>query len=358
MKRGTNGLSSSTFTSSRAAFDIHRSTPKRCLVGRHTECTGSPGASWRIHATRSLISSGVGNKVVLFGARTGGDGIGGASILASETFEEGGPSKRPSVQVGDPFMEKLLIECCLELFREDLVVGIQDLGGAGLTCATSETASRGVAMALVNARMSDRSFRRYSKVSKLTARLLRKLDRIFAASNLDRTRLTALGVEPERIDAEMVKALTAGGHPVYLAVHANHPRELTAAARAACARLADAGIVLLGQTVLLRGVNDDFDTLAGLMRGMVESRIRPYYLHHPDLAPGTGHFRVSIETGQALVAALRGRLSGLCQPTYMLDIPGGHGKAPIGRSAIAPRGDGCFTVTDWRGTDHAYPPTD
>lgn len=165
-------------------------------------------------------------------------------------------------------------------------------------------------------------------------------------------------VEPERVDTAMVEALQAGGHPVYLAVHANHPRELTAAARAACARLADAGIVLLGQTVLLRGVNDDFDTLAGLMRGMVESRIRPYYLHHPDLAPGTGHFRVSIETGQALVAALRGRLSGLCQPTYMLDIPGGHGKAPIAESAIAARGDGCFTVTDWRGTEHAYPPTD
>src|SRR5690606_1265904 len=130
-------------------------------------------------------------------------------------------------------------------------------------------------------------------------------------------------VEPERVDAEMVKALKAGGHPVYLAVHANHPRELTAAARAACARLADAGIVLLGQTVLLRGVNDDFDTLAGLMRGMVESRIRPYYLHHPDLAPGTGHFRVSLESGQAPVAALRGRLSGHCQPPSTRDSPGG-----------------------------------
>ena len=165
-------------------------------------------------------------------------------------------------------------------------------------------------------------------------------------------------VEPERVDAEMVEALRAGGHPVYLAVHANHPRELTAAARAACARLADAGIVLLGQSVLLRGVNDNADTLAALLRGMVESRIRPYYLHHPDLAPGTGHFRVPIAEGQALVAALRGRLSGLCQPTYMLDIPGGHGKAPIGPNAIAPRGDGCFTVTDWRGTEHAYPPAD
>jgi len=86
---------------------------------------------------------GVGNKVVLFGARTGGDGIGGASILASDSFSEGGPTKRPAVQVGDPFAEKVLIECCLELFKQDLVEGIQDLGAAGISCATSELASNG-----------------------------------------------------------------------------------------------------------------------------------------------------------------------------------------------------------------------
>ena len=88
-------------------------------------------------------ASGTGNLVILYGARTGGDGIGGVSVLASETFDEGGPAKRPSVQVGDPFMEKLLIECTLELFAEELVAGIQDLGGAGLSCATSELASAG-----------------------------------------------------------------------------------------------------------------------------------------------------------------------------------------------------------------------
>src|SRR3954447_21772774 len=88
-------------------------------------------------------ASGAGNKVVLFGARTGGDGIGGASILASDTFSAGGPTKRPAVQVGDPFAEKVLIECCLELFRDDLVEGIQDLGAAGISCATSELASNG-----------------------------------------------------------------------------------------------------------------------------------------------------------------------------------------------------------------------
>ena len=88
-------------------------------------------------------ATGAGNKVVLFGARTGGDGIGGASILASECFEDGMPAKRPSVQVGDPFMEKVLIECCLDLFRAGLVLGIQDLGAAGISCATSELASNG-----------------------------------------------------------------------------------------------------------------------------------------------------------------------------------------------------------------------
>ena len=88
-------------------------------------------------------AAGAGNLVVLFGAKTGGDGIGGVSVLASETFGAGGSTKRPSVQVGDPFVEKILIECSLEIFAEDLVVGIQDLGGAGLSCATSELASGG-----------------------------------------------------------------------------------------------------------------------------------------------------------------------------------------------------------------------
>ncbi|HLP22640.1 MAG TPA: phosphoribosylformylglycinamidine synthase subunit PurL [Microbacteriaceae bacterium] len=103
---------------------------------------------------------GVGNKVVLFGARTGGDGIGGASILASDSFDEGGPTKRPAVQVGDPFAEKVLIECCLELFAEDVVEGIQDLGAAGISCATSELAAAGdggMAITLDNVLLRDPS---------------------------------------------------------------------------------------------------------------------------------------------------------------------------------------------------------
>ena len=162
-------------------------------------------------------------------------------------------------------------------------------------------------------------------------------------------------VEPGRVDAEMVAALRASGKTTYLAVHANHPREFTSEARLAMARPVDGGVVLVSQSVLLKGVNDDVETLAALMKSFVENRVKPYYLHHPDLAPGTSHFRVSIEQGQALVAALRGRISGLAQPTYVLDIPGGHGKADIAASTIAGR-DGCFTVRDWQGGEHAYPP--
>jgi lysine 2,3-aminomutase len=162
-------------------------------------------------------------------------------------------------------------------------------------------------------------------------------------------------VEPERVDQDMVSALTASGKTTYLAVHANHPREFTPAARQAFRTLVEGGVVLVSQSVLLRGINDSVETLAALMRGFVENRIKPYYLHHPDLAPGTGHFRLSIEEGQALVAALRGRISGLCQPIYVLDIPGGHGKAELGQSRIS-GGDGCMTIKDWQGNEHAYPP--
>ena len=158
--------------------------------------------------------------------------------------------------------------------------------------------------------------------------------------------------DPDRVTPALVKALRGSGKAVYVALHADHPRELTPGARAACARLVDAGVPMLGQTVLLAGVNDDPETLGALMRAMVESRIKPYYLHHPDHAPGTSHFRTTIAEGQKVMRAMRGRLSGLCQPTYVLDIPGGHGKVPVGPDYL--RGD---RIDDpWSGR-HAYPPT-
>ena len=109
-------------------------------------------------------------------------------------------------------------------------------------------------------------------------------------------------------------------------MHANHASEFTDNARAALARLSQAGISLLSQSVLLRGINNNLDALRDLMRAFLSARVKPYYLHHPDLAPGTAHFRLSIDEGLALVNQMRGDLSGLAQPAYMLDLPGGFGK--------------------------------
>ena len=143
-------------------------------------------------------------------------------------------------------------------------------------------------------------------------------------------------VAPERVTPALVEALRSTAKTVYVALHANHPRELTDAARAACRRIVDAGIAMVSQSVLLRGVNDDVQTLEALMRGFVEMRVKPYYLHHGDLAPGTAHLRTTIDEGQALMRALRARLSGLALPTYVLDIPGAHGKVPVGPTFVQP----------------------
>jgi lysine 2,3-aminomutase len=194
----------------------------------------------------------------------------------------------------------------------------------------------------------------------LSARRLRAV--MGALSAIDHVRIvrihTRLPVaDPDRITPELVRAMKVKGRAVYVAVHVNHPRELTPQARAALARMADAGLVLLGQSVLLKGVNDDPQVLADLMRALVECRVKPYYLHHGDLAPGTAHLRTSIETGQALMRQLRGRLSGLCQPTYMLDIPGGHGKSPLGPSyvdRVGVNGGAHWTVEDYTGRRHRY----
>jgi lysine 2,3-aminomutase len=162
-------------------------------------------------------------------------------------------------------------------------------------------------------------------------------------------------VSPEKITPALVRALKASGATTYVALHANHPRELTAPVRAACARIADAGIPMVSQSVLLRGVNDDVQTLEALMRAFVECRIKPYYLHHADLAPGTAHFRTSIAEGQALMRALRGRMSGLAQPAYVLDIPGGHGKVPVGPGYIDMCGEAGAVVEDINGKKRGYP---
>src|SRR5579872_4143203 len=172
--------------------------------------------------------------------------------------------------------------------------------------------------------------------------------------------------EPQRISDKMVSALKVKGATTWVALHANHVRELTPKARTACAAMIDAGIPMVSQSVLLKGVNDDPETLEALMRGFVECRIKPYYLHHGDLAPGTSHLRTTLSRGQQIMRALRGRVSGLCQPEYVVDIPGGYGKSPVGPGYLSPeksfsadREQGIETryrIVDYCGDVHLYPP--
>jgi lysine 2,3-aminomutase len=160
-------------------------------------------------------------------------------------------------------------------------------------------------------------------------------------------------VDPTHITEPFVTALRSGAKAVWVALHANHPREFTAQGRAAIARLVDAGIAMVSQSVLLAGVNDDAETLEALMRAFVENRVKPYYLHHLDTAPGVEHFRTSIAAGQALMQSLHAAASGLCQPTYVLDIPGGVCKARLSPCDAQPTASG-WTITDDQGRTHDY----
>jgi len=236
---------------------------------------------------------------------------------------------------------------CRFCFRREMVgpAGLRPLSGAALDAAMAYIAERPDIWEVIVTGgdpfiLSPRRLRE----------VMRRLGEI-AHVKVVRFHTRVPAVTPERVTAALVAALKAPGKAIYVALHANHARELTPAARAACAKIVEAGIPMLGQTVLLRGVNDAAETLAALMRAFVESRIKPYYLHHADLAPGTSHLRTSLADGQALMREMRGAVSGLCQPTYILDIPGGHGKVPVGPGYLTP---GC--VEDPAGRRHAYPP--
>lgn len=133
---------------------------------------------------------------------------------------------------------------------------------------------------------------------------------------------------PERVTPELCNLLRKF-HPLYINTHFNHPDEITAESGAACARLADAGIPLGNQTVLLKGVNDSVDTMRDLMTGLLGVRVRPYYLHQMDLVQGTAHFRTSVRSGLEIVRGLRGHVSGLAVPHYVIDLPGGKGKVAV-----------------------------
>jgi lysine 2,3-aminomutase len=156
--------------------------------------------------------------------------------------------------------------------------------------------------------------------------------------------------DPDRLTGELCAAMETD-RSMWLVVHANHASEFTPAAAAALRRVRALGIPLLGQSVLLRGVNDSATALEALFRAMLANRIKPYYLHQLDPAPGTARFHVPIEEGRALLASLRGRVTGLAWPTYVLDIPGGFGKVPLGPDYLDPDG----RVRDPDGRQHGLP---
>lgn len=158
--------------------------------------------------------------------------------------------------------------------------------------------------------------------------------------------------EPSRVTDEMIAALQSE-KAVYIVFHANHANELTDKVRLVADKFIRAGMPLLSQSTLLKGVNDDAAALEGLFRKLTAMKIKPYYLHHPDMAPGTSHFRLSLERGREIVSPLWGRLSGIAQPHYVLDIPGGFGKVPLACDRIEKK-DGDYFVTDFKGRRHLY----
>ncbi len=161
-------------------------------------------------------------------------------------------------------------------------------------------------------------------------------------------------VAPAKITDAVIDALS-GDKPVYMAIHANHARELTQHASTALSRLARAGVVLLGQSVLLAGVNDDVDTLLNLFNTMLDNRIKPYYLHHPDKTAGTAHFRLSLERGMALMDSVRARApSGMAIPQYTLDIPGGVSKIPLNAEYVTKKSHNTYQLRDPSGGLHTY----
>ena len=159
---------------------------------------------------------------------------------------------------------------------------------------------------------------------------------------------------PQRVTPRLVSILKRF-HPLFINIQFNHPDEITPASAAACSQLADAGIPLGSQSVLLKGVNDDAHTLRHLLRALLSIRVRPYYLHHPDPVAGINHFRVPLRKGLAIMRALRGPVSGIAIPQYMLDLPGGGGKVPLLPQYIEEELENCLVVKNFEGKLYEYP---
>jgi lysine 2,3-aminomutase len=184
-----------------------------------------------------------------------------------------------------------------------------------------------------------------------TERLARLLHRIREIEHVDYVRLATRApvTLPQRITDELCQAIRESHEATWVMTHFNHPKELTDEARAACARLANAGLPVMNQTVLLRGVNDDPNTLERLFRGLVRARVRPYYLLQMDPVGGTGHLRTSLRCGIELMAALQGRISGIALPKLIVDTPGGLGKVPIGPNYLVSEEGGVTVLQTFRG---------
>ena len=190
-----------------------------------------------------------------------------------------------------------------------------------------------------------------------TDRIDRLLSRVRAIPTVETIRLaTRVPVTlPMRITPELVKALRKH-HPVWVMTHFNHPKELTKQSIAACTRLADAGFPVMNQSVLLRGINDDADTLETLFRGLVKARVRPYYLLQTDPVRGTGHLRTPLAKGLEILEKLQGRLSGIAMPKLICDTPGGKGKVPLSPDYVVSRdaAKGETTLRTFRGEHVTY----
>ena len=192
-----------------------------------------------------------------------------------------------------------------------------------------------------------------------SSRLRAVFERLKAIESVDYVRLATRVVVtlPQRVDDDFCDALRT--HPsLWLMTHFNHPRELSPIATEACARLADRGIPVMNQTVLLHGVNDDALTLETLFRELVRRRVRPYYLLQSDPVRGTGHLRTPLSVGCEIMERLQGRLSGIALPKLIVDTPGGHGKVPVGPDYVVRRRAGATTLRTFSGrqVDYLDPP--
>lgn len=188
------------------------------------------------------------------------------------------------------------------------------------------------------------------------ARIKDLLTRAFSIKHIDFVRFHSrmLSFAPMRIDEELCGIFNEHG-PIYLVSHFNHPREITQTTLQAANALHKSGVMLLNQSVLLKGINDQHETLIELLRILAKHKIRPYYLHQCDVINGAKHFRVPIAQSIALIDSLRGHISGHCLPTLVIDIPGGHGKVPLAPNPIIREDDQFIYLRGFAGGVAAYP---